>query len=357
MVAQGGKRVSPSKGYEVIVVGAAFAGVSCAQELQRQGVRTLLLDRWEPGSHCNSACLAPLHTIEQYGAADSVLEVYDRLTIHTPAGDATWSLPALGCIFDYQRFFQTMLQHTPIEFCQTRVIGLDQVAVITAEGQLQAEAFVDASGWRAVLASSIQPTYYEAESGELGVGVETELDYPIKGLHMYINPSELNGYAWAFGCRNKTRFGVASFQPCNSIRDHLVQFVRRFGINEIGPLRGTRIPFGLRKPVLEKVFVVGDAAGQAIPTSAEGIRPALHAGKKLGRILAGAFHGEHDLDYAKQAYCRYHQSQHRTYRYMRTFQHLVMTLPPRVCLPLLKLLERQTFMSLLWRYYGSVFED
>ncbi len=343
--------------YDVIVVGAAFAGVSCAQELQRHGVRGLLLDRWEPGSHCNSACLAPLHTIEQYGAADSILETYDRITIHTPVGDAIWQLPVFGCIFDYRRFFQAMLRHTPIEFRQVRVINLEQDTLVTSEGRLWADTYVDASGWRAVLANSVEPTYWESGADHLGVGVETELDYPTEGLHLYIDPPLLNGYAWAFGCQKATRFGVASFQPCNAIRDHLAQFVRRFGITELGPLRGTRIPFGLRQPVLDKVFVAGDAAGQAIPASAEGIRPALHAGKKLGRLLVGVFHGEYDLAQAKQAYRRYHRIQHKTYRSMYAFQHLVMTLPSRLCLQLLRLLERPTFMSLLWRYYGAVFED
>jgi flavin-dependent dehydrogenase len=354
---EGGTGVSLSEHYDVIIVGAAFAGVSCAQELQRQGVRTLLLDRWEPGSHSNSACLAPLHTIEQYGAADAVLEVYDQLAIHTPIGDVTWKLPVYGCIFDYQRLFHAILQHTPIEFHQTRVISLDQEGVTTSEGQLQAVSYVDASGWRAVLASSRQPSYCDPEHGNLGVGVETELDHVVEGLHIYINPSSLNGYAWAFGCQNKTRFGVMSYHPCNTIRDHLVAFVQRFGIHELGPLRGTRIPFGLRNPVVDQVFVVGDAAGQVIPTSAEGIRPALHAGENLGRLLAGVFHGEYDLDFAKQAYRRYHQGQYGSYRYMRTLQHLVMTLPPRLCLQLLRIMEWKAFMSLLWRCYGQVFED
>ena len=49
------------------------------------------------------------------------------------------------------------------------------------------------------------------------------------------------------------------------MRDHLAQFVRRFGITELGPLRGTRIPFGLRQPVLDKVFVAGDAAAKRFP--------------------------------------------------------------------------------------------
>ena len=121
----------------------------------------LLLDRWEPGSHCNSACLAPLHTIEQYGAADSILETYDHHDSH-----AGWrrhmATSRVRLHLRLPPLLQAMLRHTPIEFRQVRVINLEQDTLVTSEGRLWANTYVDASGWRAVLANSVEPTYWES---------------------------------------------------------------------------------------------------------------------------------------------------------------------------------------------------
>src|SRR5207249_9790372 len=52
-----------------------------------------------------------------------------------------------------------------------------------------------------------------------------------------------------------------------------------------GPYHGAYFPNRLGRATVGRLFAVGDAAGQCLPLTAEGIRPALYFGGECGKIL------------------------------------------------------------------------
>lgn len=190
----------------------------------------------------------------------------------------------------------------------------------------------------------------------MGVGVEVELPRPWQpGLHFYFDPSLVRGYAWAFGCGATTRFGVASDDLRAPVKEALLRFLERIGIpgTELRgrPLHGGRLASGLREPVIGPVFVVGDAAGQCLPATGEGIRPAIQAGLFLGRLLADALSGQVELSEARRAYRRYQRRNRRLYFALAGLQVLIPLLPVRAFLALARLLERPAWMDAFMAHY------
>lgn len=72
-------------------------------------------------------------------------------------------------------------------------------------------------------------------------------------------------------------------------------FLKKFGL-VAGEVHGNFIPYGLRSPVVGSIFVVGDAAGQALPLTAEGIRKSLEYGSACGRTVQRVIDGKITLE-------------------------------------------------------------
>ena len=80
-------------------------------------------------------------------------------------------------------------------------------------------------------------------------------------------------------------------------------------------------------PIRDGMFVVGDAAGQCLPVSGEGIRPALVFGQLAGRLAERVRVGELTLDQALSRYRAYVLSRGRGYRFLDRLQTILNGLP------------------------------
>jgi flavin-dependent dehydrogenase len=111
------------------------------------------------------------------------------------------------------------------------------------------------------------------------------------------------GYSWSFPARDEVRVGVGSFDPRVHVKDPTVQLAGDVGRAPEG-YQGNWIPHRLRDATEDGVFFAGDSAGHCLPTTAEGIRPALYFGALLGRELRAVLEGRQDRAAALR---RYHE--------------------------------------------------
>jgi len=277
---------------EVVIAGASFAGLATALALKSRDV--VVLDPKPLGQHPKSANATPLSALWALRLLDSVLEIHPELVIHF--GRQIVHLPTSPAFatVDYSRLCQSLAEQAGIEVWPARALGYRDGRVLTDQGEIICRFAVDASGPAAVLASSLQSSY--AERRYMAAGLETELPRPPHfpgGLHFYLDKSLPYGYAWAFGSGELVRFGLGFFRAesdAKRLKNGLQQFLHQFGL-EPASTHGGLIPLRLREPVVGEVLVVGDAAGQVLPTSAEGIRPALYFGQYLGLLLRQALEG------------------------------------------------------------------
>jgi len=311
--------------YDVIITGGSFAGLAAAQALR--GHRVLVLDSHPIGTHQSSACATPLSTARAVGAEEAIMEIHDALVLHTAGHEIRFGLENPYVTFDYQQFCQAMVAHTDAEIRIARATGYDGDTVTTDEGDFSAAYVIDATGWAAALSGGFRA---RKGSGRVAYGLETELPFRPNlspGLHFYLDRRYVSwGYAWAFPCGEMTRLGVGSFRKSKDLRQGLARLVADFG-QSMGPVHGGVLSLGFNEPVVGDLFVAGDAAGQCLPLTGEGIRTAIFHGLHCGRTIRGALRGRFTAGEARALYRSLVLSHRRTHRQLWGVQRGVAVIP------------------------------
>jgi len=337
---------------EAIIVGGSFAGLAVASQLR--GRRVLLLDRQPLGEGQTSACAAPLVTLERMGAVDAILKVHEHLIIHTPDGVAVWPSGAPFATFDYRSFCAVVASRLDAEVKIAEAVGVRGQAVLTRDGVFTAPLIVDATGWRASLAAHGRRGYRRPWAMGVGIETEVEVDFP-SGLHFFFDRSIVpHGYAWAFPAGRRTRFGVAARGMGTKLKEPLRDFLRRVGVQS-GPTHGGVLASGLRAPVVNGIFVVGDAAGHCLPLTGEGIRTAVRAGHFLGVRLREVLEGTLPRREAEAQYRRFVTAQRRHYFYLAGFQIALLHLMPALLGPASRFMTRRWPRRIFFDRYMRIF--
>ncbi|MDQ6772134.1 MAG: NAD(P)/FAD-dependent oxidoreductase [Candidatus Dormibacteraeota bacterium] len=314
--------------WDAIVVGASFAGLAAARALSGAG-RVLLLDRDDVGANQTSACAAPLELIRRLGLEASIEQVHEHGVVHLPSGRAhPFDLPVAFATFDYRRFCTDMRAQCDATFVRAAAHGLDSDgAVRTPAGRHRAPVVVDASGWRAVLAPSGAPRAH------CSTGLEARLEGRDRGLHFWLqHPAMRDGYLWDFPAGEHRRVGILTYRRSGRLRQGLDRFSA--GASEDAPRHGGALPARLRRGVAGGIFLAGDAAGQCLPFSGEGIRPALVFGDLAGRLGRQVLAGDLTLAGALRRYRVAVRSTRLEYACLEIFQWGVGRVPTWSLAPL-----------------------
>jgi flavin-dependent dehydrogenase len=320
---RGADRTPLSGEWDVLICGASFAGLAVARALAGSGASVLVIDRYEIGERQTSACAAPTGLLERLGLGASVRQTFDSLVVHTPRVHGRWALPFTFSTFDYPQLCALLWEQCDARFETAKVDERRGNTIITDRGRLSAPLVVDALGWRRVLstAPAIQPPDATLSRGlevhPAGAGADLELWLDEK----YVSP----GYSWSFPARDEVRIGVGSFDPRIAVKQPTLELVRDVGQSPDG-YQGNWIPHRLRDAVEDDVFFVGDSAGHCLPTTAEGIRPALILGTLLGEELRAVVQGLQSPGAARANYRDLHETVRFDfeclYRVQQSIRHL-----------------------------------
>jgi digeranylgeranylglycerophospholipid reductase len=318
--------------YDVIIAGASFAGLALAAQLS--GKRVLLLDRKPIGTGQTSACGTFVSVLQSLDLEDAIQQIHDRVLLHTPGRTFVFPVTEPLCTFDYSLLCYQLWQRGDAEFLQAPVLELTGKGVRTPQGTFQGDFVIDATGWRAVLGNSKQPELVARDW--LNFGIEATITYEDDGLHFWYDPVRLlpKGVTWAFPANGKARIGIASYRGATRLRGGLDRFLGDLALPSDGlRLHGGYFPHALRQPFVGDVFLVGDAAGQCLGFTGEGIRPALFFGTHLGRLIGKVLDGHKSLELARQEYDTLVSNRKRGYDVLCLTQQIL----PRLPLPLLKM--------------------
>ena len=346
--------------YDVVIAGASFAGLTVAQRLRARASsersrRVVLIDKDPLGGGQTSACGAPVSIVCAMGAAAAIQQIHDELIIHTPTSRAVWPLPEPFCTFDYRRFCELALACAGAEFVRATALGHSGSSVQTTIGDINGRFLVDATGWRAVLVGG--PAIPYVNRRWMAFGIETEVACEFEpGLHFYFLPDVRDGYAWVFPCGKGVRFGVLSYPGRTKLGRALEGFVERFGLRS-GQIHGGYLASGLRPPVVETIFVVGDASGQCLPLTGEGIRTAVRAGFKCGGLLQQVLDRELTLEEAARAYRTFIEGSRRRFRALLWGNIALLALPLPMIAALAGFLARPKPLRVLMTHYLGIFSE
>jgi menaquinone-9 beta-reductase len=333
--------------YDAIIVGASFAGLAVARRLRG---RVLLLDRHEVGAVQTSACGTPLWVPQALGVASSVLQVHDRLTVRAGSHTITYDLSSVPfCTFDYRRFCEGLLSQCAVRFVKTPVVTIDENRIVTGEGTFTAPIVVDSSGWRGVVVNGPDPS---GAPDARTFGLETRTSLDDDKLTFFIDRTVIpRGLGWIFPVGTGSLIGLGSYAGVPKLRSALEQYVRAQGTRP-GQYHGMYFPNRLGRATVGGVFAVGDAAGQCLPLTAEGIRPALYFGGECGRIVQRVISGDLTLAAALEAYRARVEHYRAAYRILECVQWLTAHAPVRWLAALTELAARRPLRPRWWPRYG-----
>lgn len=150
----------------------------------------------------------------------------------------------------------------------------------------------------------------------------------VEGLHLWLRPPELDrGLAWVFPAGARSRVGIARYDGKGELKNRLVAFAPSSAGLEI---HGGALPASFGAATLPGVFRVGDAAGQCLPVTGEGIRPALVFGQLAGRLARRVLEDRSSLDGALRGYRRQVRRRAPYYAFLGALQDLLLAVPPRL---------------------------
>lgn len=318
--------------WDAIVVGGSFGGLAAAMELAGAG-RVLVIDREPIGAGETSACGTLLGVLERLEALEALEQVHEEIVLHFEGGRSR----RVGtrypfATFDYRALCQLLFGRTDATFVQASVTGMGDGEVSTTLGPLRARLLIDASGWRSALGGAARPDLVPADA--LGLGIELRAPVVGDGLHFWVRPSQMPcGVTWQFPAGTSSRVGIACYRGRGGLKAPLDDFLDKEAFPDSTPppkVHGGLIPSRLRDPVAGPVLLVGDAAGQCLPLTAEGIRPALVFGQIAGRLARQALDGVLTLEQVREQYRREVRARRHQYRLLEGMQAMLLRSPQRV---------------------------
>jgi flavin-dependent dehydrogenase len=330
---------------DVLIAGASFAGLAAARAL---GPRALLLDRAPLGAGVTSACGAPVAIVERMSATASIRQRHDHLVIDVDGRAVRWPLPEPFCTFDYGEFCRRAFEGSGALFQQASVQAIQGDRVSSTAGDVAASLIIDATGPRSRLSPRM-------DGRRVAFGIETEIPaQAADGLFFYFLPEVRDGYAWAFPCGPVTRFGVLSYLGKTKLMPALQTFLRRFGLQP-GALHGGYLATGWQPALAANIFVAGDAAGQCLPLTGEGIRTAVLAGERCGGLLRGVVDGAWSLAVAAERYGRFVARERKRYRALLWGTAAALAMPRPFLRITARAFSRPQPLSWFLRHYLAIF--
>lgn len=310
--------------YDAIIAGASFAGLAVARSLRG---KILLIDRKaEIGDGQTSTCCAHHHFIKKLGCEESILQKIDAEVLHIDSKDFVYNLDFPFALIDYKKFCKLLIKNSQAQFLSAKVLSIDGKKVLTDKGDFESECIVDATGWPAVLASSIKKDIVKKD--DRSFGMETLPAYKNKRIEIWVNPKLMpKGVTWIFPCGEFSRMGIASYLGKTNVKEGLENFLKKFDLKITNELHGGFFPHSFRAPVIGNVFLVGDSAGQCLPLTGEGIRPSIYFGVQCARIIQQIIDGKKTLKEGQEEYRAFVLRKKKYFTFLSIIERSFITLP------------------------------
>jgi len=337
-------------GYDAVIAGASFAGLVAATSIKG---RVALVEKGDVGAGQTSACGTTLDLVEKLGLEASIEEIHDEGVMHTHRGVVRFPLPYRFCTFDYRTFCNLILERFDGDLVRASALAATADGVRTDRGEVEGGLVIDATGWRAVLACSVDPAF--PARAQVTYGLEKPArGFAEHGLHFYFDRDiRGDGYGWSFPAGDVSRAGVLSYVAAGGVRASTDDFLEREGMRG-DRTHGGYLPAGLRPATAGNVFLVGDSAGHCLPLTGEGIRPATFFAQQLASLVNRELAGQTGRAATMAAYTTLQAGYRRKYALLRLGQRALRGWPDPPVTPFFRVVARQ---GRLYHWIGRRYWD
>lgn len=296
--------------YDVIIVGAGFAGLSVASELSDSGLKVLVLERKKKIFDCSSAYKATYdNTIKKFGLEKSVVKRYKKTFFYTRHKKSIINLSRENAVLiDTKKVLQTLKKKSDAEIIYDKeIIGAKRLNGMIRLSDFKGNNFtgklvVDATGRNFALSGLIKNSLPKAAYRFYGFDIEcVKVDENSAGFFLDNRFGKAGWWVYPYS-KDRCQIVNCEIEPLLEVtkehmRENLLRVLREYKLYDLKKAKitpKTELFFEIPVEPVEKMYadnflIVGDAAGHATPILAEGIRPALVMGREAGRIIKKAF--------------------------------------------------------------------
>jgi geranylgeranyl diphosphate/geranylgeranyl-bacteriochlorophyllide a reductase len=333
--------------YDVVVVGGGPSGATAADDLARQGLSVLLMDRQGRTKPCGGAI--PPRLIKDFDIPDHLLVAKVRCArMISPKNNQVDIHIENGFVAMVNRdSFDEWLRERAQSHGATRLRALcdkithdpDGVArvhfnPVTAQGlgeadSVRARMVVAADGARSEIArqhiEGAEKTKYVFAYHEIvRAPVQDPTHDPERCDVYYQGPISPDFYGWVFPHGDTMSIGTGSADKGFSLRGSVGKLRDIAGLSEVDTLRREGAPIPLKPlPRWENgrdIVLTGDAAGVVAPASGEGIYYAMACGRMVAQAVQNALKTG-DASCLKQARKQFLQEHGRVFWILGLLQH------------------------------------
>jgi len=293
---------SYNRAVDLVIVGASFAGLSCAIQAAQAGLKVVVLEKNpKAGHHPGTTGLLVQEAADFYKIPThltkkiSTVRLYDQhlksFSLHTP--DYFFLATHTSGILEWLAWHARELGVVINFNCRFRDYTEQADGIYLPDFDLHTSFLVGADGARSTVAK--KSGLGQNKKFLLGI----EYDYPLPAnfaeeeLHCFLSHLHAPGYlGWAVGGINRLQVGLAVHHPSHKPNgEGFLDFIRPV-LNlqpdqKIGA-HGGLIPVGgcVEPFYRQRILLIGDAAGLVSPLTAGGIRLSFELGQKSGRLIA-----------------------------------------------------------------------
>ncbi len=291
--------------YDVIIVGAGPAGLSCAEITAKHGASTLVLERKKSigekvcaGGITWNGLINKLNDISE--RSFSTQYIYTKKQRFSVSEEnpiiATVNRVSLGQLMAANA---TEAGAAIRSNCQVTSINKGIITFLNRDTglteQVRFNHLVGADG-----SSSTVRKYLGIPVSDFGVGINYMVDGNFPSMQWHLNSSLFgSGYAWIFPHRERASIGAyadAKSVSAMFLKTSLIQWANSNQIDlSTSTLTAERINYDYRGYSFDNIYLIGDAAGLASALTGEGIYPAMVSGETVGRQICKIKNSERDF--------------------------------------------------------------
>jgi geranylgeranyl reductase family protein len=274
--------------YDVVIAGGSVAGLLCAREIAAKNHKVLVIEEdYEIGTpeHCGGVVSIPamddLGIIPMRATLDNKIR---SASITSPSGKRFTldARPQQVIVLDRREFDKQIAHQAQVNGAEIRVRSslreITKDGVRTSDGEIKCKIVVDARGVSSLINKDRTGTLQSAQYEVFADWIDKER------IEVHLDQEKYPGFfAWVIPTRrDEAKIGVAG----RGINPALVieEFLKKKG--KYSTIRKIFAPIWVKGSIKEfvsgNIVTIGDAAGQAKPTTAGGIYSS-----GLGGILAG----------------------------------------------------------------------
>ena len=287
--------------FDLVIVGASFAGLTAARAAALRGLKVLVLEaKKDPGARIHTTGILVKEAAEERDVPDSLVRPVSMVRLYSPSLKHV-DLVTRGYYFlttdmpGLMRWLAAEAERAGAEVrCGAKVTGARRVheRIELPEHGVTARFLLGADGAR----STVAEIFGLGRNRRLLIGMEQEFSQ-VEGLderflHCFLDSRLAPGYiGWIAPAPKVIQVGLATddrHRPdMAAFRRHLSQILT-FDEGQIVERRSGVIPCGgIVRPFAEdNVMLVGDAAGMVSPLTAGGIQMAFRFGRRAGQLIA-----------------------------------------------------------------------